>query len=108
MAVASYEISYLRKLLADLTATPLIDLKPTLLFGDNLSAIATATNPEDDKTPRTCHIDIRYHITREVLANGTLQLKYIWTNEMTVDILTKVLPIEAHRRHMRNMGLGRG
>jgi hypothetical protein len=57
--------------------------------------------------PRTRHIDIYYHITREALANGTLQLKYIRTEDMTADILTKVLPIEAHRRHMKNMGLGR-
>ena len=71
MAAASYEVSYLRKLFANLTATPLTDLEPTLLYGDNMGAIATATNPDGDKTPRTRHIDIRYHITREALANGT-------------------------------------
>ena len=107
MAVASYKMSYLRKLLADLTNCPLVDLGPTLLYGDNMGAIATATNPDGDKTPRTRHIDIRYHITREALSNGTLRLKYIRTADMTADILTKVLPIEAHRRHMNNMGMGR-
>jgi hypothetical protein len=106
MAVASYEISYLRKLFADLTATPLIDLEPTTLYGDNMGAIATATSPEGDKTARTRHIDIRYHITREALANGTLRLKHIRTTEMTADILTKPLPVEVHNRHMKNMGLG--
>ena len=78
-----------------------------LLYSDNMGAIATATNPDSDKTPRTRHIDIRYHITREALSNGTLRLKYIRTADMTADILTKVLPIEAHRRHMNNMGMGR-
>jgi hypothetical protein len=108
MAIASYEVSYLWKLLADLTTTPLIDLEPTLLYGDNMGAIATATSPEGDKTARSRHIDIRYHITREPLANGTLRLKYIRTADMTADILTKPLPIEAHNHHMKNMGLGTG
>src|SRR5204862_6643916 len=62
MTVASYEISYLCKLLTDLTVTLLVDLKSTLLYSDNMSAIATATNPDDDKTPRICHIDICYHV----------------------------------------------
>jgi hypothetical protein len=50
----------------------------------------------------------RYHITREALANGTLRLQYIRTADMTADILTKSLPIEAHRRHRHNMGLTQG
>ena len=77
MAIASYEISYLRKLLTDITSTPLVDLEPTLLYGDNMGAIATATNPDGDKTPRTRHINIYYHITQEVLANEVLKLRYI-------------------------------
>ena len=106
MAIASYKISYLRKLLTNITSTPLVDLEPTLLYGDNMGAIATATNPDGDKTSRTRHIDIRYHITREALANGVLKLRYIRTADMTADILTKILPVEAHRRHMKTMGLG--
>ena len=107
MAVVSYETSYLRKLLINLINCPLVDLGPTLLYGDNMGAIAIATNPNGDKMPRTRHIDIRYHITREALSNETLLLKYIRTADMIVDILTKMLPIEAHRRHMNNMGMGR-
>jgi hypothetical protein len=104
MAIASYETTYLRKLLSDLTSTPI--LEPTLIYGDNIGAITTATSPDGDKTPRTRHIDIRYHITREALATGAIKLKYIRTADMTADLLTKALPIEVHRRHMKNMGLG--
>ena len=107
MAIISYETSYLRKLLADLTNCPLVNLESTLLYDDNMGAIAIATNPNDDKTPRTRHINIHYHITREALSNGTLRLKYIRTADMIADILMKVLLIEAHRRHMNNMGMGR-
>ena len=105
MAIASYEISYLRKLLADISHTPIHDMEPTLLYGDNIGAIATATNSDGNKTTRSKHIDIRYHITREALANGTLRLQYIRTTDMTADILTKALPIEALRRHRHGMGL---
>ena len=108
MAVASYEISYLRQLLADLAHTPIHNLEPTLLYGDNIGAITTATNPDGHRATRSRHIDIRYHITREALANGTLRLQYIRTADMTADILTKSLPIEAHRRHRHNMGLTQG
>jgi len=49
----------------------------TLLYSDNMGVIATATNPDGDKTAQTRHIDICYHITREALANGILRLKYV-------------------------------
>ena len=105
MVITSYEISYLQKLLTDLTSTSLVNLEPTLLYSDNMSAIATVTNPDGDKTSRTRHIDIHYHIIQEALANGTLRLRYIWTADMTTNILTKILPREAHGRHMNTMGL---
>src|SRR5436189_6304222 len=52
MAIASYEISYLRKLLTDITFTPLVDLEPMLLYAVTMCALATATNPDGDKTLR--------------------------------------------------------
>jgi hypothetical protein len=72
-----------------------------------MGAIATAANPDGDKTPRSRYIYIRYHVTREALANGTLRLKYVRTTDMTADILTKILPIQTYRHHVKNMGLGR-
>jgi hypothetical protein len=59
------EISYLRKLLADISTTPIHSIDPTLLY--NMGAIDTAT--KRSRSPSR-HIDIRYHITREALANG--------------------------------------
>ena len=105
MATASYEISYLRKLLADISTTPIHTIDPTLLYGDNMGAIDTATN--SDNTKRSRHIDIRYHITREALANGTLRLQYCHSNDMVADILTKPLPIVMHEKHRTFLGLGR-
>jgi hypothetical protein len=86
MATASYDISYLRKLLANLSNTPIHNLDPTLLYRDNLGAIGTATNLSNTKRSR--HIDIRYHLTREALVNGILRLQYCRTDDMVADILT--------------------
>ena len=46
MTIASYEICYSRKLPGDLTS--LVDLESTLLYDDNMGAIATGTGPEGD------------------------------------------------------------
>ena len=62
MTVVSYEISYLHKLLTDFTVISLVNLESTLLYSDNMSAIIITTNLNDNKTSRTHHIDIHYHI----------------------------------------------
>lgn len=41
---------------------------------------------------RTKHIDVRYHFVREGVQDGAIILKYVATDEMIVDILTKPLP----------------
>ena len=40
----------------------------------------------------TKHIDIRYHFVREGVQNGANIFKYVATNVMIADILTKLLP----------------
>ena len=80
-------------------------MNPTLLYGDNIGAITTATKPELTSS-RSRHIDIRYHITREALANRILRLKYIRSSDMVADILTKALPLIYHEKHRNSMGLG--
>lgn len=106
MANASYETSYLRRLIADIHPD-CHPTHPTTLYADNQSAIITAQSGRD-VSPRSKHIDIRYHITREALSNGILRLEYIRTTEMTADILTKALPRELHEKHILSMGLRKG
>jgi hypothetical protein len=86
MANASYETSYLRRLIADIHPE-CHPAHPTTLYADNQSAITTAQSGQD-VSPRSKHIDIRYHITREALSNGILRIEYIRTTEMRADILT--------------------
>lgn len=106
MANASYETSYLRRLIADIHPD-CHPTHPTTPYADNQGAITTAQSGQDI-SPRSKHIDIRYHITREALSNGILRLEYIRTTEMTADILTKALPREVHEKHISSMGLRKG
>lgn len=106
MANASYETSYLRRLVADIHPG-IHPTHPTTLYADNQSAITTAQSGRD-VSPRSKYIDIRYHITREALANGILRLEYIRTTDMTADILTKALSRELHQKHTLSLGLRKG
>jgi hypothetical protein len=40
----------------------------------------------------TKHNDIRYHFIQDVVKKGYIKLQYCPTDDMTADILTKVLP----------------
>ncbi|KAL7291669.1 hypothetical protein TKK_0014705 [Trichogramma kaykai] len=66
------------------------DLSRITVYNDNQSAAKLASNPVFHA--RSKHIDIRAHFIREVLKKRKFYLKYLSTEEMTADILTKALP----------------
>jgi len=41
---------------------------------------------------RTKHIDVRFHLVREVLDEGDIELQKIHKKETPADMLTKVIP----------------
>jgi hypothetical protein len=99
-AHAAKEAIWLRQLLTELGQ----DMSfPTTLHVDNQSAIAIARNPEFHK--RTKHIDVRYHYLRQVIDNGSLQLKYTPTQEQVADVFTKGLPPASHIKFTGCMGV---
>src|SRR2546421_12270642 len=105
MINASYKISYLCKLLMNLTSTFLVDLDFMLLYNDNMRVIITVINSNNNKTAQIRHIDICYHITCEALTNEILQLKYVQTAEIIINILTNLLFTETHNYHVKDMSL---
>jgi hypothetical protein len=60
---------------------------PTEMYEDNQSAIALTKDCRHQS--RAKHIDIKYHFTREKLANGRIVMVYCPTKDMIADILTK-------------------
>jgi hypothetical protein len=63
---------------------------PIPLYSDSQAAIALTR--DGSYHARTKHIDIRYHFIRFVVQNGTINLIYCPTDDMTADTLTKALP----------------
>ena len=72
------------------------DVVKTRLYSDSQSSLALAANP--DLHQRTKHIDLKHHFLRKHIANGSVDVKYIPTKEMTADGLTKPLPAANHKR----------
>ena len=55
--------------------------------------------PNRTFNPRSKHIALRYHSTGDLQEAGVLQLRYLPTDYMPSDVLTKGLPFTAHTRH---------
>ena len=100
LSTATQEAIWLRRLLTD-GGEPLEE--PIVIHKDNQGAIAMAKNPVGHA--RTKHIDIRYHFVREGVQNGVIVLKYVATDEMIVDILTKPLPKHRFEKLVTELGM---
>ena len=99
-AEASKELVWLQRLLSELhEGTP----EPTRLHIDNHAADLLARNPVNHAA--TKHIDVRYHFIRECIADRSLDLKLIGTDDMAADILTKALAVTKHERFCQMLGM---
>ena len=99
---ASRDAIYLRNFLSEI-GYPVHG--PTTIYVDNQSAIALASTTSFHA--RSKHIEIRHHFIREALEAGTIQLKYVPTDEQTADIFTKALPVVKLDKFMGQLGLVR-
>ena len=52
---------------------------------------------------RTKHMDVRYHLLRDLVANKTIHVDYRPTDHMTVDILTKPLDSKLSLAHQKSL-----
>ena len=66
-----------------------IDIKPAKIYVDNKSTIYNAEN--ETINPRSKHINIKYHMVRDLIKKGTIKLEYINTNGNIADGFTKYL-----------------
>lgn len=84
-AYAVKEALWLRTLLADLK----IDTGTIPIQADNQSAIKLLKNPISSL--RSKHIDVIYHFARERVARKDVIFRYVKTEHMVADILTKAI-----------------
>jgi hypothetical protein len=90
---ATRENQYLLKLLADFG----IDVAlPVTIGQDNQSTIQLATSGHYD--PRTKHVALRYMYVHELQQQGIVTLKWVPTDSMPADVLTKALSKVDHNR----------
>lgn len=97
---AAKEALWLRRLIGEIF-WPLTH--PIPLYSDSQSAIALTQ--DGSYHARTKHIDIRYHFIRFVVQNGSINLIYCPTNNMTADTLTKALPNIKAKHFAQSLGL---
>jgi len=76
---------------------------PVKLKAINTSSINVAKNPINN--PKTKHINVSYHFTREHLIRKFCILSYGPTGENLTDIMTKGLPSVLHQRHIQGLSL---
>ena len=87
LAITTAELYWLRMLLKDLG---IYLYHPPILWCDNVSALALASNPIFHA--RTKYIEVDYHFVREKVLNRDMIIKYISTLDQLVDLFTKSLP----------------
>jgi hypothetical protein len=96
------ECIWLRRLIGEIF--PRLITKTTL-FCDNQAALRLAM--DDNYHARTKHIDIRFHFIRQTVEDGSIDIIYCPTDDMTADILTKALPRWKVATHALGLGLRR-
>jgi hypothetical protein len=84
---AAKEAIFLRNFIGELYSE--INLSPVLLYNDNQSSHKIAQNRIVNN--RTKHIDIRYHFIQDSIVNNKIDVKYLCTEEMVADVLTKTV-----------------
>jgi transposase InsO family protein len=80
----SREAKWIRQLLAEIEF-PITG--PVMIFEDNQGCISISSNNRTDS--RTKHIDVKYHFVRDMIQKNMIELKYIPTERMLADFLTK-------------------
>jgi hypothetical protein len=96
---ACKEAVYLRNLQYEITKT----MYKITLHNDNQSAHKLLVNPIFHN--RTKHIDVRFHYCRDLIAKDLVSVKYLCTNDMPADLLTKSLNTVKHNKFMNALGI---
>lgn len=95
------EALWLRSILVELNILRHKD--PFVIYADNPGAITLAQ--EERVTPRTKHIGVCYHLTRDYVQKGLIALFYCNTSDMIADGMTKILVGVSFLKFCKDLGL---
>jgi hypothetical protein len=71
--------------------------EPTVIYTDSISAKTLAETLHTSSS--SAHLVVRINFIHQEIAAGTIVLKYIDTNNMVADVLTKALPATPFQKH---------
>jgi hypothetical protein len=77
--------------------------EPTPIFEDNQGAIALANNESNHSNFKTKHMSLRHHFIRREIKIKSICLKYVPTQLMLADFLTKAVGKCSNKRALRNL-----
>ena len=85
---ATKELTWLRRLIADMGFFDVVSAAPLALNMDNHGAIALTSTEE---TKRSKHIDVRFHHVRDCQQQGLITVNAVPSTDNPADGLTKIL-----------------
>ena len=100
--LAAQQAIWLRSFLQDLNLTPRVD-DPVEIWCDNTTATQYAKDPKFHRKAK--YIKTRYHFVRDTIKLKEVVVKFVSTNKMIVDLLTKPTPRDVFKTHMMSLGL---
>ncbi|KAK8613675.1 hypothetical protein V6N13_101432 [Hibiscus sabdariffa] len=99
---AAKEAVWIKKFITELGVIPSI-LGAVDLYCDNNGAIAQAKEPRSHQ--RSKHILRRFHLIREIIDRGDVEICKVNTDDNIADPLTKPLAQQKHDRHTESLGI---
>ncbi|KAK8557131.1 hypothetical protein V6N13_035235 [Hibiscus sabdariffa] len=99
---AAKEAVWIKKFITELGVVP--SIKDAVdLYCDNNGAIAQAKEPRSHQ--RSKHILRRFHLIREIIDRGDVEICKVHTDDNIADPLTKPLAQQKHDRHTESLGI---
>ncbi|KAK8572986.1 hypothetical protein V6N12_029026 [Hibiscus sabdariffa] len=99
---AAKEAVWIKKFITELRVVPSIS-DALELYCDNNGAIAQAKEPRSHQ--RSKHILRRFHLIREIVDRGDVEICKVHTDDNITDPLTKPLSQQKHDRHTESLGI---
>ena len=76
---------------------------PVIVGADNQGALSLSR--DNIQNERSKHIDVKYQFIRDHIMNGTIEAKYVSSDKMVADVMTKALGRIKHELFVRLMAM---